>query len=175
MSYPLNQPAPARFDEAHQQQTMMRSRLITPNVGEVQVLGNKAATDTDAIYGLGGNDILSGHAGKNGYVPTIRLYGGTGNDIIYGEWFYTGEYYRVGPAAFQTQYADEVTLTGPGPSLYGESGNDTLLGSLMDDTLDGGTGRSRTQPELLRLVRRTPAAYCHPAGCYENENPLKEV
>ncbi|MDO8705085.1 MAG: calcium-binding protein [Sulfuricaulis sp.] len=97
-----------------------------------------AAPATDAIYGLGGGDVLSGHAGKNGYVPTVQLYGGTGNDIIYGEYFYTSEYYRLGPATFQTQYGDQVTLTGLGPSLYGEAGLDTLLGSLMDDTMDGG-------------------------------------
>ena len=187
-----------------------------------------ATAGTDAIYGLAGNDILSGHAGKNGYVSTIQLYGGTGNDILYGESFYTGQYYFLGPTAFQTQYGDEVTLTGPGPSLYGESGNDTLLGSLMDDTLDGGldsdylegelgndtliggagndiengdegrdvlqgddnndrlgggagadvlqggAGRA-TQPEFLRLVRKTTAAYRHDADRRKNENQLKEA
>ncbi len=97
-----------------------------------------AASATDTVYGLGGDDVLSGHAGEIGYVPTVQLYGGTGNDILHGEYFYTGQYYFLGSANFQTQYGDEVTLTGEGASLHGEAGRDTLLGSLLADTLDGG-------------------------------------
>ena len=51
-----------------------------------------AKPNTQAIYGLGGDDLLSGHSGQNGYVAPIAVYGGTGNDGMYGEYLYTSNY-----------------------------------------------------------------------------------
>ncbi len=138
--------------------------IVTPATGNLTVLDNDVSTppaavnvltgdqsqpgygddldanpDTQAIHGLGGDDLLSGHSGENGYVAPIAVYGGTGNDGMYGEYFYTSQYYFLGRDQFFAQgYGNNVTLNQRGSFLFGEAGNDVLLGSLVDDTLDGG-------------------------------------
>jgi Ca2+-binding RTX toxin-like protein len=91
---------------------------------------------TTHIYGYQGDDILSGRAGHDGSIPDIQLWGGEGHDTLHGEVFYVNQYYSLGQTDFETQYGR--IKPGPGAFLYGESGNDRLLGSLQDDTLDGG-------------------------------------
>ena len=91
---------------------------------------------TTALYGLAGHDILSGRTGEDGSVQGIQLYGGMDYDILYGEVLYTGQYYTLGSTEFETQYGR--VKPGQGAFLYGEAGQDVLLGSLKDDTLDGG-------------------------------------
>ncbi len=105
-----------------------------PNTGNDDTLS--ADPVTTHIYGLTGNDILSGRAGVDGSVQAIQLHGGPGADALYGETFYTGQYYFLGQTDFETQYGR--IKPGPGAFLYGEAGNDGLQGSLKDDTLDGG-------------------------------------
>jgi len=106
-----------------------------PNIGINDDL--HADPVTTHIYGLTGDDVLSGHAGEGGYVPDIQLWGGVGNDALYGEYFYTSQYYFLGQAQFELDYGHHQP--GVGVSAYGEAGNDRFLGSLRDDSFDGGT------------------------------------
>jgi Ca2+-binding RTX toxin-like protein len=113
-----------------------------PSLWQTVITGNDTPNDITAdpvtthIYGYQGDDILSGRAGHDGSIPDIQLWGGEGHDTLHGEVFYVNQYYSLGQTDFETQYGR--IKPGPGAFLYGESGNDRLLGSLQDDTLDGG-------------------------------------
>lgn len=71
------------------------------------------------IFGLGGNDKISGRRGDDiiyGGSGADTLHGGDGNDILYGD------------------YGNDKLLSGG-------AGNDILYGGEGSDILDGGTGR----------------------------------
>ncbi|MBI5267546.1 MAG: hypothetical protein HY851_09975, partial [candidate division Zixibacteria bacterium] len=69
-------------------------------------------------------------------VTGIQVYGGPGNDGLYGDYFYSSEYYFLGATQFENTYGR--VKPGVGILAYGEGGLDRILGSLRDDTLDGG-------------------------------------
>jgi len=89
--------------------------------------GNGADTitggnDSDLILGGNGNDVLRANATVSRSQPDI-IFGGNGDDFLFG--------------GFGT--------SGPGHHLFGERGNDTLIGGDVeigsgDDYLDGGPG-----------------------------------
>jgi len=91
--------------------------------------------NAQVILGLGGNDDIAAV-----YYPVVLAYGGAGNDVLDGEYSYTNFYYNLGATEFNNQYGDYFASLADisGSILYGESGNDVLLGSLFDDTFDGG-------------------------------------
>ena len=88
---------------------------ILVNGGAVSVVGGTptvANTSRIAVFGLGGNDVLT-LSEVNGALPLAHLFGSTGNDVLTG---------------------------GSGnDQLFGESGNDTLLGKGGFDFLFGGS------------------------------------
>jgi Ca2+-binding RTX toxin-like protein len=86
---------------------------------------------TQQIFGLAGNDRIDAR-----HVTGLRAYGGSGNDALQGGDFYTGLYYGDN-ANFLATYGR--VKPGTGVFLYGDAGNDRLLGSLRNDTLDGGS------------------------------------
>ncbi len=94
------------------------------------VFGQLPATDgADIIYGLGGNDNLSGIAGDDeiyGGSGKDKLYGGDGNDTIDG---------GSGKDKLHGGNGDDV--------LYGGKGKDKLYGNAGDDLLDGGKGKNK--------------------------------
>lgn len=77
-----------------------------------------------AMYGLGGNDTMVGHA-------TIRttLEGGIGNDRLTGQ---AGDDVLIGD--------DAPGITGGNDSMYGGGGTDLLFGGAGDDQLSGQGG-----------------------------------
>jgi Ca2+-binding RTX toxin-like protein len=87
-----------------------------PDVGDLIAVKDAAGNvTTQAIYGLGGDDVLDGNGGQG-----ILLYGGQGHDILHADYFLQA-------------------TTGPGARLLGDTGNDILYGGLQDDYIDGGS------------------------------------
>jgi len=125
---------------------------IIPSLGVVTgTAGNDDIDDVDgaqAIYGLGGDDLLSGRTIQGNQLYSVQIFGGDGNDALYLDDETVGEFYLV-PGLTESQRIANFNLTYPntvvrsgltGGRLYGEAGNDVLHGSLRDDILDGGTG-----------------------------------
>lgn len=87
------------------------------------LIGNDS---NNAIYGLGGHDLIDAQAG-NDFVDAgdgnDTVFGGTGNDTLFG-----GE----GHDGLQGDQGNDV--------LNGQNGNDSMWGSAGNDTLYGGNG-----------------------------------
>ena len=78
-----------------------------------------------AIYGLDGDDFIIGP----GRPQEIYIYGGIGDDWIYGRSLDSTS--ALGP------------IDGPGARLFGEAGNDALVGTELDDWIIGGPGHDQ--------------------------------
>jgi autotransporter-associated beta strand protein len=89
----------------------------------------------DQIFGVGGNDTLSGLEGDDsirGAGGSDTAYGGDGSDTLRGGGGRDSLYGGAG---------DDATAGGRGKdSLYGDDGNDTLRGGKGNDWLEGGAG-----------------------------------
>ncbi len=115
------------------------------------IVGNDGAGDwligtnnDDTIYGLGGNDLLSGRDGDDGLyggAGADSVFGGNGNDVLVTE---NGEDYLDGGAGADDLYGgnnNDVLIGGNGADdLYGGAGNDTIAGGNGADNYYGGSG-----------------------------------
>lgn len=81
------------------------------------------------VNGSACNDLLFGHLRNDGHDETF--YAGDGNDLIFADWLFSG---APGPDRWT------VEPNGLADVLYGEAGNDLLVGGGGVDQLDGGTG-----------------------------------
>ena len=93
-------------------------------------------TKSYTIFGLGGNDTLTGGGGNDNISAGISgnslLNGGNGNDKLFG---------NLGDDTLNGGSGDDELSGSLGDDLLnGDSGDDTLLGSLGNDTLNGGSG-----------------------------------
>ena len=92
----------------------------------LQTSNTQIGHDIVTISGLGGDDLLVGHAGA------IILNGGAGNDYLDG---------GAGNDTLNGGSGNDTLDGGTGnDTLNGGSGNDTLDGGTGNDTLDGGSG-----------------------------------
>ncbi|ATZ68340.1 calcium-binding protein [Acinetobacter haemolyticus] len=99
------------------------------NGGVLIGLGN------DTIFGLGGNDELSGGIGQD------TLIGGKGNDYLYGGWGNDKLYGGVNQDHLYGGDGDDRLYGGKDKDyLYGGDNKDRLVGGLGDDELYGGEG-----------------------------------
>jgi Ca2+-binding RTX toxin-like protein len=95
-------------------------------IGNAQANAVTGGQGDDVIYGLGGDDQLSGGEGDDGVM------GGAGADVLYGN---GGNDLLVGGAG------DDALAGGAGADvLRGSAGNDTLAGNWGRDVLLGGEG-----------------------------------
>ncbi|MDZ8223229.1 calcium-binding protein [Nostoc sp. ChiVER01] len=103
---------------------------------QLNVPRGNANTKSYTIFGLGGNDTLTGGGGNDkifaGISGNSLLNGGDGNDKLFGN---LGDDTLNGGSG-----NDELSGSLGDDLLNGDSGNDTLLGSLGNDTLNGGSG-----------------------------------
>ena len=93
-------------------------------------------TKSYTIFGLGGNDTLTGGGGNDkiyaGISGNSLLNGGDGNDKLFG---------NLGNDTLNGGSGNDQLSGGLGDDLLnGDSGDDTLLGSLGNDTLNGRLG-----------------------------------
>jgi Ca2+-binding RTX toxin-like protein len=93
-------------------------------------------TNSYTIFGLGGNDTLTGGGGNDkiyaGISGNSLLNGGDGNDRLFG---------NLGNDTLNGGSGNDLLSGSLGDDLLnGDSGNDTLVGSLGNDTLNGGLG-----------------------------------
>lgn len=80
----------------------------------------------EAIYGMGGNDVVDGRGGDD------TIYGGDGHDHIGG---------NGGNDTLFGGNGDDTVVGGVGDdNLSGDAGNDTILGDDGNDVADGGDG-----------------------------------
>ncbi|WP_165250272.1 beta strand repeat-containing protein [Paludisphaera soli] len=110
---------------------------ILVNGGAVAVVGGTptvANTASIAVFGLGGNDVITLNE-ANGALPKANLFGGAGNDTLTGG---SGADMLFGQAG-------NDTLLGKGGAdfLFGGSENDTLTGGDADDQVFGESGDDR--------------------------------
>jgi Ca2+-binding RTX toxin-like protein len=129
--------------------------LVVENVSDVF----HGSPDSDAMYGRGGNDRLFGESGDDvlfGGDGSDYIEGGEGNDLIAGhdpETPLVGLYDELHGGdgndlifAGAVQTLEEAFLTGGSTLLgdtsqiYGEAGDDTLVGSSLIDVIRGGSG-----------------------------------
>lgn len=87
---------------------------------------------SDTIFGNGGGDRIFGAAGDD------QIDGGDGDDVLHGglgqDWIYGG-------AGNDILYAGTEDIDGQEiDSLFGQEGNDILVGGQVNDSLDGGPG-----------------------------------
>ena len=87
---------------------------------------NPGVSDSDTMYGGGGNDTLDGGQGND------TLYGGKGDDTLYGD---DGDDTLYGGKGI-----DHLEGGQGNDTIKGALGDDCLYGGLGDDTLDGGRG-----------------------------------
>jgi len=101
----------------------------------LQTSNTQIGHDIVTISGLGGDDLLVGHAGAiilNGGAGNDYLDGGAGNDTLNG---------GSGNDTLDGGTGNDTLDGGSGnDTLDGGTGNDTLNGGSGNDTLDGGTG-----------------------------------
>jgi Ca2+-binding RTX toxin-like protein len=97
----------------------------------------------DLVQGGAGDDLVVGSAGADalsGGNGIDLIFGGTGNDEIRGdtEFVPTHSFHIIG-----TTFPPEQPLVGGPDVLYGNEGNDSLLGEAGEDRLYGGEGLDR--------------------------------
>jgi Ca2+-binding RTX toxin-like protein len=102
--------------------------------GDDEVTIDSAVVVPASIFGLGGNDIISGGSGND------TIDGGEGDDVLYG-----GD----GNDILQGSAGKDVLFGGWGEDeLYGGNGNDTLRGGDGDDLVAGGDGVDSVSGEI---------------------------
>ncbi|MBD0387629.1 MAG: calcium-binding protein [Nostoc sp. C3-bin3] len=117
------------------------SRILQGTDGNdlLNVPQGNANTNSYTIFGLGGNDTLTGGGGNDkiyaGISGNSLLNGGDGNDRLFG---------NLGDDTLNGGSGNDLLSGSLGDDLLnGDSGNDTLLGSLGNDTLNGGSGNDQ--------------------------------
>jgi len=126
--------------------TLVSIENVTGSAFNDYIAGNNEA---NALYGCGGNDVISGNAGNDtiyGNGGNDNLYGGIGDDILNGG---NGDDYLGGGLGDDQLFggAGTDTLVGGQGNDYlgGGTENDILLGGVGIDTLVGGAGNDRLE------------------------------
>ncbi|MCA9241632.1 MAG: hypothetical protein KDA37_15585, partial [Planctomycetales bacterium] len=88
----------------------------------------------DLLYGGDGADRLYGDAGDGANQVGQELHGGAGNDILYA-------YAPSVGASFEASFVGDM--------LYGDDGDDLLLGNLRQERLEGGEGKDQLYGDAL--------------------------
>ncbi|NOT20816.1 MAG: hypothetical protein HOP24_11220, partial [Sideroxydans sp.] len=89
-----------------------------------------------AVFGLGGNDVVTGHDDIGGGGETLQ--GDAGDDRIYSE--HSTDYLQITPQMAIDQGNSDLGSGFLGDFLFGNVGNDQLIAGNNDDWLTGGAG-----------------------------------
>ncbi len=128
-----------RGDSADNAITVSRNAAggILVNGGAIAIAGGTptvADTTTIAVFGQGGNDVLTLDE-ANGALPRAELSGGAGNDVLTGG--------SAGDQLFGQGGNDTLLGKGGTDQLFGAGGNDTMTGGDADDQAFGQGGDDR--------------------------------
>ena len=94
-------------------------------------LTHGGATNFENITGTVGDNIIRGDAGAN--VLTDTIYGGDGNDSLSGSTAWSSSR----DSASNRQQAANDSGNDTNDNLYGQAGDDLLIGTIGDNILDG--------------------------------------